>query len=340
MTRIFYVVPDIHRKRSFSLKGLLKHLVRRDAMDYLYRCVFRLHKPVGGVKVIYQHCIMLRNLGYDAKPLLMGDYHGNFFHFDIPTVKLKDVKDSIGCNDIVVATEFAPYQGLLFEHAAKLLFLQNWIGLRKWLKNDDKDKTYLQLGYDHVITCSQFCSDYVVENMNIPAETITNGIDLSLFKPDEQKRIPNKILALSRKNPLDLEKIQASMAIKGYEITVVDGLTQSELIAEYQSSDIFVATGYPEGFSLPPLEAMACGCVVVGFTGGAGKEFMLHDKTALVSEDGDCDSVSAQLFSLLENPKRKEELRKNSSVKACEYSLDNTQQQLANFYKVLIDSLN
>jgi len=36
---------------------------------------------------------------------------------------------------------------------------------------------------------------------------------------------------------------------------------------------VFLSFGYPEGFSLPPVEAMASGCVVVGYHGRGGREY-------------------------------------------------------------------
>jgi len=41
---------------------------------------------------------------------------------------------------------------------------------------------------------------------------------------------------------------------------------------------LFMSTGFPEGFGLPPLEAMASGCVPVGFTGFGGWEYMRQSK--------------------------------------------------------------
>ena len=38
-----------------------------------------------------------------------------------------------------------------------------------------------------------------------------------------------------------------------------------------------------EGFGLPPLEAMLCGCVVVGFDGGGGSAYLEHKHNALIS---------------------------------------------------------
>lgn len=333
---IYYLIPDLHRRTPFSIRAFLGSVRSHTVRKYIRKCFFLKPRPIGGIKVIYQHCLILKKLGYDVYPVLMGRYVGNFYGYELEFKKLSEVIDSVSQSDIVVATEFAPYQGLLFKSAKKILFLQNWLGLYKWLNTEDQTKSYFDLGYDHVITCSDYCSNYVQANMKIPATTVPNGIDLEQFKPDTNARVKNRILAMSRKNPDDLKKIIALLHGGDYEIKVVDDLSQSALIREYQSADIFLATGYPEGFGLPPLEAMACGCVVVGFTGGGASEFMISDETALVSDDGDIEDVVQKLQLLAENGSLKENIRLCGYKKSQYYSLDTTEKQLDSFFKTLI----
>lgn len=241
----------------------------------------------------------------------------------------------LNSDDYVVSTELLPYQGLKFKSAKKILFMQNWINIKKRLESDDKLKSYTDLGYDFVITCGQYCSDMVKNQMGIDAITITNGIDQDVFFSKPENRVPGRVLAFSRKNAGDLEKIVSILRDNEVEldINIVDGLTQEELIKEYQKADVFLATGYPEGLPLPPLEAMNCGCAVVGFTGGGAGEYMVNNETALVSDDGDCQGVAKQLEELLVNNHLKEKIRKNGMNKGQEYTLANMKKMLRNFYE-------
>jgi glycosyltransferase involved in cell wall biosynthesis len=52
---------------------------------------------------------------------------------------------------------------------------------------------------------------------------------------------------------------------------------QIEVASILGESLVFLSFGYPEGFGLPAAEAMASGCVVVGFHGGGGREFFRTD---------------------------------------------------------------
>jgi len=127
-------------------------------------------------------------------------------------------------------------------------------------------------------------------------------------------------------------KIMALAGDRDIDFQVVDGLSQAELLSEYQSADVFLATGYPEGFSLPPLEAMSCGCAVVGFSGRGGLEFMHHRKTALVAQDGDCEAAAQLLLELLRDHALREELRSNGLQMAQRYSLARMRNELKGFF--------
>ncbi|MDR1686557.1 MAG: glycosyltransferase [Desulfovibrio sp.] len=54
----------------------------------------------------------------------------------------------------------------------------------------------------------------------------------------------------------------------------VHGLRREAVAEVLSTCRIFLSSGFPEGFGLPPLEAMASGCVPVGFTGLGGWEYM------------------------------------------------------------------
>ncbi|MDR2825362.1 MAG: glycosyltransferase family 1 protein [Deltaproteobacteria bacterium] len=58
------------------------------------------------------------------------------------------------------------------------------------------------------------------------------------------------------------------------EFVEIHSLKRPEVARLMSDVDIFLCTGFPEGFSLPPLESMAVGCVPVGFSGLGGFEYM------------------------------------------------------------------
>lgn len=337
MATIYYLIPDLH-KRSFSFAHLYRSIRDKEFRKYLRETVFVKHKPVGGVKVMYQHCLMLRELGYDAYPLAMGSYKGNFFDYDVDVKNISDIGYELSKDDVVVVPEFSPYLGLKFPSAIKIIFnqSQSWHYHYNRLTEIDKGKNFIEMGYDYVINCSQNLCNMLKIKMNVDSYPITNGIDTTRFFAVPEKRVTGRVLALSRKRPEELQRIIRLVKHLDFDFHVVDGLSESELIEEYQQADIFLATGYPEGLPLPQLEAMNCGCLVIGFSGGGGDEYMIDGETALVAEDGDCEAVAKQLEILKSNLTLKESLREKGMEKGATYTLDNTKNMLKQFYEQIL----
>jgi hypothetical protein len=71
--------------------------------------------------------------------------------------------------------------------------------------------------------------------------------------------------------------LKARHSLGGFELLPLDNLSESAVAASLGDSRVFLSFGYPEGFGLPPAEAMACGCLTVGFHGGGGREFITDD---------------------------------------------------------------
>lgn len=300
--------------------------------DYIKSLGSNDKKAVGGVKVILQHCLMLREQGINAVAVHMGRYKGEVFGLDIHYINRRKARKLIRSDDIVVASEFAPYDIYEFKSKNNVLFMQSIRAMTR-LKEEHKNLDYFQIGFKEVITCSDFCTSIIKQQMGIEATTVTNGIDTTAFTPNLGLRKEKQVLLLTRKHPEDIEKIKKLASGLDFNFVTAEGLTQEELVCKYQESDIFVPTGYPEGFGLTPLEAMLCGCVVVGFTGGGAQEFMIHNETALVASDGDCVEVVRNLDKILNDKLLKERIRENGYKIAKSYTTDRTAQLLTKFFK-------
>jgi glycosyltransferase involved in cell wall biosynthesis len=111
-----------------------------------------------------------------------------------------------------------------------------------------------------------------------------------------------------------LEKLNGS---HGFKIEELDGLSESNLAQKLQKSSIFLSTGFPEGFALPPAEAMACGALVVGYHGNAAKEYM-HSNLCSPVEYWDIPNMVKSLQAYIElltcHPERAEFLSQKASA--------------------------
>ena len=88
--------------------------------------------------------------------------------------------------------------------------------------------------------------------------------------------------------------------------------TREELKEIYSSSDIFLFPSKSEGWGLTVIEAMACGCAVVGTKTGAIDEIGKHEENCLLSEPNDVKSLAMNLEKLITDKKLIYKLSKSS----------------------------
>ena len=69
------------------------------------------------------------------------------------------------------------------------------------------------------------------------------------------------------------------------EVIFTDYVPEEELPCFYNLADVFVLASLYEGFGLPILEAMACGCPAVGMNRGSIPEIIQNGVTGYVVED-------------------------------------------------------
>ena len=86
---------------------------------------------------------------------------------------------------------------------------------------------------------------------------------------------------MSRKNYEDIKQaIQINNLRKNLiDWTIIDlnQLSHSEIAQTMNKSSIFLSSNLDEGFSLPSIEALASGCLVIGYTGKGGNEYFKEE---------------------------------------------------------------
>jgi len=86
-------------------------------------------------------------------------------------------------------------------------------------------------------------------------------------------------------------------------VRCVTGITDEELAALYGEAEVAVVPSLYEGFSLPAIEAMACGVPVVATTGGALPEVVGRDgETGLLVEPNDPGALAVAIGRVLDDP--------------------------------------
>jgi glycosyltransferase involved in cell wall biosynthesis len=189
-----------------------------------------------------------------------------------------------------------------------------------------------------VVTVSQSSSKDIAAQMQVRPERMTVvpvGVDHTVFRPrDDVTPKPGRIMVTSSSDvpmkglvPL-LEAVAKMRTEREVELTVigrpreggrvdraitrlglsdvvhcVSGVSDDELAALYGEAEVAVVPSLYEGFSLPAIEAMACGVAVVATTGGALPEVVGTDgETGLLVAPDDPGALAAAISRLLDDP--------------------------------------
>jgi glycosyltransferase involved in cell wall biosynthesis len=86
-------------------------------------------------------------------------------------------------------------------------------------------------------------------------------------------------------------------------VRFVSGVDDEAIVRLYAEAEVAVVPSLYEGFSLPAVEAMACGTPLVATTGGALPEVVgAHGSTGLLVRPGDPEALAGALRQLLDDP--------------------------------------
>ncbi len=193
-----------------------------------------------------------------------------------------------------------------------------------------------------IVTPSNWLKNLLSESFlkEYPVKTINNGIDLDLFKPQNDNNsiadrygISGKKIILGVANLWGKHKgladfFELSQRISENEKIVLVGLNKrqlnglpqnivgisrtesiQELAQLYSVADIFVNPTYVDNFPTTNLEALACGTPVVTYNTGGSPE-ALDDETGMITQKGD-------ITGLLDSIRRITDLGKNHFASSC-----------------------
>lgn len=77
--------------------------------------------------------------------------------------------------------------------------------------------------------------------------------------------------------------------------------SSNDMSAFYHSCDIFICASWWEGFGLPALEAMACGCAVITTDNGGCREYARDNENCLMVEPHNIKALAEKVDMLLSN---------------------------------------
>lgn len=239
---------------------------------------------IGGVKQIYRQVELLNEFNIHACVLQeKPGFRVNWFKSTAPVIDIQAYLQSAPNSEtdwLVLPETWVANIPTYFPGIRKIIFNQNayyTFGL-----DGAVDFNILNL-YRHpdvraIVTVSEDNRQFLAQGCGLPAEIIyklINGIDGDMFYPPQRKM--RRIVFLSRKHVHHARSVQLMAAqhhiLHAYPFKELPRLSHEELASELCEALVFLSCGHPEGFGLPLAEAIACGCITVGYHGLGGRDF-------------------------------------------------------------------
>ncbi len=317
---------------------------------YLFLCPDQT-APSGGIAVIYDMVVLLNRSGYDAALVHNSPSAGYpdyphpvpAFYTDLVSRaywKYYGLRDRMGLlrqrfagrkrrlpplelrpSDVMITPEFQMAEGIeAFPDMPHVIFVQNPFGMmmshREAIKRDLRPEERIKywLGV----------SDICLTHMEMLG-AIEPGYFPASMKPEEfpfQQKKKNLITYMPRKRPWEAEIIEETLRRRGkvgnYELKALDGMARSEISHHLSQSLVFISLLKQESIGFPAAEAMASGCIVIGFDGLGGQEYF-DETTGLPITEGDVaglvSAVERTIKEYERDPARLDAMRKHASEK-------------------------
>jgi len=230
---------------------------------------------------------------------------------------------------------------MTFDRRVDLAAAKGWrkLSVRRWY-GFVRMQTAVARRLRHVLTVSESSKRDIVAEFGVPPdaiEVIPLGVEPEVFSLPEQPRVPGRIVAMaSADTPMKgvatlleafaklrterevelllitrpkpggrTERIVERLSIKE-SVRFVSGLSDTELARVVGSAEVACVPSLYEGFSLPTVEAMACGTPLVVSRAGAIPEVVGDDgRCADLVAPGDVEELAHALAALLDDPDRR-----------------------------------
>jgi glycosyltransferase involved in cell wall biosynthesis len=224
-----------------------------------------------------------------------------------------------------------------------------------------------------IVTVSDSSRHDIAAQMGVPLErmrVVPVGVDHAVFRPrPDEAKVPGRLIVTSSsdvpmKGLVPLLEAVAKLATErpvtltvigrprpggrvaraldrldlGDVVRCVSGISDAELAGLYCQSEVAVVPSLYEGFSLPAIEAMACGVPLVATTGGALPEVVGEDgRTGLLVAPDDPGALASAIGRLLDDPGLRQRLGAAGRQRALErFTWQVTAEGTAEAYRALL----
>jgi len=210
-----------------------------------------------------------------------------------------------------------------------------------------------------LVVNSRWTGQMIAKNTfkQISCEVVNNSVDLSVFNCSQQckrdeKRECKQVLVLGKiQKYKGLDDLIAALCVlnrsyKNFELLIMspDKLDMKDsfpfevrtihpedddaIVEAYCGADVFVSPSWYEGFSNPPLEAMACGIPVVLTDSGGVREYAVHGYNCLMSAPRQPEGLAENIKLILQDRELALRLAQNGLETAKTFTIEKSVDKL------------
>jgi glycosyltransferase involved in cell wall biosynthesis len=294
-------------------------------------------KCCGGIKVHYDLCEIERDLNIKSVIAFPNkDKIPKWFKRNVGKILSYEEAKELGYQDkkkrkdvLVIGWEDPDILNNNFKDFIHCCYIQGDVFWRGFYNYPDK---FILCGNNYIKKKIQLDSAFVIEPFIRP----------EIFYPSKEekfKELPYKVLVQARKGGKEaVEKLKSFIPNSSYEgkleFEILEDVNEKQFADKLREADIFFAHSFPEGFGLPPLEAMTSKTLVIGFSGGGGKEFMENNENCFYVADDDYGELTRSIWKLLYMSKNQlEVILLNALTTSKKYCKETTKLELTNFLR-------
>lgn len=193
----------------------------------------------------------------------------------------------------------------------------------------------LSLGHEHILT--EPGDSRILEKHNLGKRPYL----LSVSSNSPHKNFDGIMDAIQQLLPIDFDvaftggsfsKVFKSSNLPFSEhVTSLGYVTDRELRALYENATCFIYPSFYEGFGLPPLEAMACGCPVISSSSASLPE--VCGDAVVYCNPADSGDIAQKIAQVMGNPSLQATLREKGYQQIVHFRWGNTAHQMWNELK-------
>lgn len=242
-----------------------------------YACTLPIR--AGGEVVNWQHVDGLRKLGYRAFALLDPNSRVGLPRnpYSVPMVHWGDNLRFTEDDWIVVPEVFPPQSFKALSGMPSKIVIHNqnpFYSFRGFSSMDEMNRFPLAGG----LCCSNFTRDTLLGWGSTVDWQVVRPQVLDVFSRNQVRHKKKQIAFMPRKRPEDVNLLRGvflSIYPEHADVPWIEikDMSRSQVAQNLGESLVFASFSKNEGLGLPPLEAMASGCLVCGFHGEGGQEY-------------------------------------------------------------------